>query len=118
MVFFPNKTIELWEYTEKDEVDVYGEPIIQYELIGTYPVDIQPKSPSETKKEYGEILTDVYKIYLDINTPITHTMLLRLTNEPDTYEILGSPMFNNHVLPHIKVEIQKQRKPTQLESGE
>lgn len=115
MVFFPNETLELWEYMESDsEYNVYGEPIAEYELQATVSCDIQPMSPQDNLTSFGKILQDTYKIYLDSNTPITDTMILRITGESATYKIVGSPMNNNHLLKHKKIIVQKQRKPTPL----
>ena len=117
MVFFPNEKVELWEYSEEGEIpNFYGEIIASYNLIGVYQVDFQPASQKDTMQEYGKTLEDTYKMYLNIDTPITDTMILRLVGKKDTYSIVGTPIFNNHnVLNHIKVIVQKQRQPTKLE---
>jgi len=115
MVFFPNKTAELYEYNEATEVNPYGEPIATYTLVGTYPCDFQIKSSSDTETEHGEIRTDTYKAYFDINVPLTDTMIIRFTGEPDTYEIIGSVIVNDHgLINHKKIELIKQRQPTEL----
>jgi hypothetical protein len=43
-------------------------------------------------------------------------MILRIKGQQDTYEVIGTPSDNNHLLPvmHKKLEVQKQRKPTKL----
>lgn len=38
-------------------------------------------------------------------------MVLRLKGEHDTYKIVGSPEFHTNILPHIKIQVQKTRKP-------
>lgn len=118
MPFFPNKTIELWEYTEETDVDIYGELIRTYTKVGEYPVDFQIKSSNESEETYGEIRTDTYKAYFDITVPLTDSMILKIKDKPDTYEIIGSVIVNDHILHHKKVELQKQRKPTILTSGD
>lgn len=117
MVFFPNEKVELWEYNEDGEIpNFFGETIIQYTHIGTFDVDFQPASQKDAMNDYGKTLEDTYKLYLDLSVPITDTMILRLVGKPDTYSIVGTPIFNNHnVVPHIKVIVQKQRQPTKLE---
>lgn len=116
MVLFPNEEIELWEYSENEtETDWWGETKPSYQYVGTYTCDFQNMSPKDTEEEYGKILEDAYKIYLPLDTPITDTMLIRKVGEPHTYSIKGSPSKYNHILPHIKVLVQRQRKPTQLE---
>lgn len=115
MPFFPNETIELWEYTETDTpINLLGEVEQEYNIVTEVLCDIQPLSPQDSIRSYGKILQDTYKIYLDKNVPITDTMILRIKGKPDTYKINGSPMNNNHILPHKKIIVKKQRQPTPL----
>ena len=115
MVFFPQTYIELWEYTEKEDIpNFFGESSSDYIYVGTYFVDFQNMTPKDTEKEYGKLLEDTYKIYLDTNVPITDTMIIRKQNQTTTYSILGTPQIYNTLIPHIKVLVQKQRKPLEL----
>ena len=117
MVFFKNETLELWEYTESTtEFNSYLEPKKEYHLTSTAPCDIQPMSPNDQITEFGELLTDTYKIYINPEVSIHPSMILKITGKPDTYEIIGTPMNNNHLLPvsHQKIIVKKQRKPTQF----
>ena len=120
MVFFPNEKLELFEYTETSELNSYLEPKMEYVYSTTVPCDFQPMSPSDQIKEFGELLEDTYKIYIDSKTPIDSSMILRLEGKTDTYEITGTIMDNNHLLPvqHIKVIAKKQRKPTKVVTPE
>ena len=117
MVFFPNVELELWEYGESDtEYNLYGEAELVYHLVDTVECDLQPLSTTDSLKEFGEILQDTYKTYLDINAPVTDTMICRVTGETPTYKVVGTPTRNNHkLLDHTKVILQKERKPTRLE---
>lgn len=117
MVFFPNEIVELWEYNEEGEIpNFFGETISTHNYVGSFIVDFQPVTPKDNMNDYGKTLEDTYKMYLDLDVPITDTMILRLEGKPDTYSIVGTPIFNNHnVVPHIKVIVQKQRQPTKLE---
>lgn len=117
MVFFPNQELELWGYTESStEFNPYMEPKKEYYLVTTVPCDFQVMGPNESIKEFGEVLEDTYKIYIDPTVEVTHDMVLRLKGAPDTYEITGTPINNNHLLPvkHKKLVVQKQRKPVRL----
>ncbi len=115
VLFFPNYEVELWEYTEKESRDRFlGESEYEYNLVATVPCDFQPMSMKDSQMEYGKILEDAYKIYLDGSVEITDTMVLRLVGEKDTYKITGTPSNNNHFLHHHKVVVQKQRKPIKL----
>ena len=118
MIFFPNQELELWEYTESaTEFNPYLEPVKEYYLANTIPCDFQSMGPNETLREFGEVLEDTYKIYIDRNVNVTHDMVLRIKGEPDTYEITGTPIDNNHLTPvqHKKIVVQKHRKPVKLE---
>lgn len=117
MVFFPNQELELWEYTESTtEFNSYLEPKKEYHLAETVPCDFQVMSPNDTIKEFGEILEDTYKIYIDSDVNVTPDMILRIKGEPYTYEVTGAPINNNHLQPamHKKLIVQKQRKPAKL----
>lgn len=115
VLFFPNHELELWEYSEKESRDRFlGESEYEYTLVATVPCDFQPLSMKDSQMEYGKILEDAYKIYLDGSVQITDTMILRIVGEKDTYKITGTPANNNHFLHHHKVVVQKQRKPIKL----
>ena len=114
MVFFPNEMIELWEYTETGGVDAFLDDDFTYVLEDTVKCDIQPMSPKDSLMEFGKILEDTFKIYIDKDVHITDTMVLRIVGKKDTFKIIGSPMCNNHILPHIKIVVQRQRKPLRL----
>ena len=114
MVFFPNEQLELFEYVETGELDSYLEPKKEYKLKCTVPCDFQAMTPNDDLREFGEIMDDSYKIYIDHNVPVDSGMILRLQGKNDTYEITGTVMDNNHlpVVNHIKLVVKKQRKPT------
>ena len=114
MVFFPDTSIELWEYGEEGIPDFYGETTASYSFVGVFDVDFQNLSPHDSEEEFGKILEDSYKIYMDTSVPVTDTMIIRRVGEEDTYTIEGSPQHYNSLIPHIKVIVQKQRKPTPL----
>lgn len=113
MVFFPNEKLELYQYTETTEMNYYMEPKHEYRYHSTVPCDFQSMTPSDDLKEFGEIQEDTYKIYVDKNTPVTHSMVLKLEDKPDTYEITGMVTLNNHlpIVNHIKLVVRKHRKP-------
>ena len=119
MVFFPNEQLELWDYSETSELNSYLEPKKEYTLTDTVPCDFQVMTPSDNLKEFGEELTDTYKIYIDSKVTVQSSTILRLQGKPDTYEIMGTPVINNYlpIVDHIKLVVQKQRKPTKLVGG-
>ncbi|MDD2644421.1 MAG: hypothetical protein PHC65_07055 [Methanobacteriaceae archaeon] len=46
MIFFPNKTVELWEPYFTSKIDSYtGEAIKEYKLIETLKIDFQSLNP-------------------------------------------------------------------------
>ena len=109
MIFFPNKTVTVYEYGESTtEYNVYGEPIPAYTTVGEYRGDFQPIGPSEAVEMEGTIYTDTYKLYLPLTTPITRTCEVSIDGE--YYEIIGSPEVYDHTyVGHIKVILQKKR---------
>lgn len=114
-LFFKPDNVELWAYTESNTVNMYGEPEVTYTLIGTYPCDFQPINAADTVKEFGKLLEDTYRIFLDYNVPVNDKMILRIVGSSDTYELIGSPsIFKTTILKHIELTVQKQRKPHNL----
>lgn len=111
--FFINATIELYEYTEEEEYDVYGEPIINYEKTGEYPCDWQTLSTRDSQLMFGKILNNTFKIFLDIDVPVNDKMMIKRKGEQDTYMVIGSPQKYEHFLRHQELTIQKTRKPWQ-----
>lgn len=118
MPFFINSEVELYEYSENEEYDVYGEPTVSYTLIGTYPCDFQALSNKDSQMMFGKILTDTFKLFLDLEVPITDKMMIKKKGEPDTYMLIGSPLKYNHFLKHQEVTIQRTRKPWQTIQSE
>lgn len=106
--FFNNTNIQLFEYVELDEEDFFGEKH-EYRFKGEYNVDIQPVTPSSSQEIFGRIVQDTYKIYLNIDVPISDTDLIKV---PDfgTFEIIGSVEKWNHLLHYQKAIIKKHRK--------
>ena len=117
MVYFPNHTLELYEYKESEtKVNSYYEPLKEYCLIDTIPCNFQPLSPTDSLREFGEILTDTYKVIIDYDVRVSPDMIIKLVGYDDTYEIQGTPMVNTHFVPtkHIKLILKKQRIPTRV----
>ena len=114
MVYFPNEQLELYSYRESEsEFNSYYEPIKEYYLSNTVPCNIQPLSPNDSLKEFGEILTDSFKVIIDSDVEVSPSMIIRIKGNPETYEIQGTPMVNTHFTPtkHTKIILKKQRKP-------
>ena len=120
MVFFPNYELELYEYTSLDVCDAYGNPKKGYKYHSTVPCDFQPLSYTDSMEEFGKILEDTYKIYLNPNTPVNDKMVLRLKGYDDTYNIIGTPFQNNRfqITSHIRVVVQKTRQAIKLPTTE
>ena len=108
--------IELWEYTEEEDIpNFFGESSSKYVYVGSFMGDFQNSSPRDKPEDYGKILEDSYKVYFPEDVPVTDTMILRKEGEMDTYTINGSPLHYNTLIPHIKVVLQKDRKPVPLD---
>lgn len=112
MTYFPNTIIEIWNYSP-GEIDQYGPKII-YTHTGDLKVDMQSMNHNDNQTSSGRLEGDQYKIYTNLDAPISSTSILRIKGETPTYSVIGSPERNNHLLPHLKVQIQLQQTPTQL----
>lgn len=114
--FFPNCTIELYDYTENEEYDIYGEPIVSYNKVGEYICDFQTLSTRDQQLMFGKILNDTFKLFLDFDVPITDKMMIKKKGENNTYVLIGSPQKYDHFLKHQEITVQKTRKPWQTKS--
>ena len=85
MVFFPNEKLELWAYTESTtEFNSYLEPEKVYTHESTVDCDFQVMTPKDSLKEFGEVRTDTYKIYIDSNVSVDSSMILRLQGKTES----------------------------------
>ena len=109
MTFFNNTTVSVLRLELEDSYDDYGELNGEYTTVAEYPCDLQGISPAESMKEYGEILKDTYKIYLQDDADIRPTDRLKI--DDTIYSIIGTPTPSNHLLPvsHLKLNIKKER---------
>ena len=114
--FFPNCTIELYDYTENEEYDIYGEPIVSYNKVGEYICDFQTLSTRDQQLMFGKILNDTFKLFLDFDVPITDKMMIKKKGENNTYVLIGSSQKYDHFLKHQEITVQKTRKPWQTKS--
>lgn len=114
-MYFPNTTMDIFNYVDSDKKDAYGNPIKSYVYNTTIDVDFQDSSRGDKLTEAGEILQDTYKIYLDDNVTVNSNDIFR---DPDgnTYTVIGTPILNNRfkITQHKKVELQKTNKPIKV----
>ena len=116
MPFFPNETLEIYEYVETEELNPYYEPKKTYKLVASVSTDFQTLSDSDTDTQAGEFLTDTYRAFVPINTNISEGMKFKLKGKPHTYSLIGHEVVNSRFVPtkHIKLILQIERKPTPL----
>lgn len=113
MPFFPNHTLEIYEYNENsEELNPYNEPVAEYSLVDTVAVDFQTTGTNDVLLESGETLTDTYKAYIPSNTIIKEGMKFKIKNQPHTYTLIGHEIVNSRFTPtqHIKLVLQIDRK--------
>ena len=112
MVYYPNMTMDICSYTDTESVDAYGNPRKAYVYRETINVDFQPGSRNDRLTEAGELLQDVYRIFIDHNVEVNPTDIFK-DNDGNTYTIIGTPILNNRfaVTQHKRVEVQKTNKP-------
>lgn len=112
MPYFPNTTMDVFSYVELQETDAYGNAKKGYMYRETISVDFQASSRKDTLSQAGELLQDVYKLYIDSKVTINANDIFK-DPEGNTYTIIGTPIVNNrfNLTRHIKVEVQKTNKP-------
>lgn len=119
MPFFPNETLEMYEYVESEELNPYYEPEQEYKYIGSVRTDFQTLTDTDSNLESGEILTDTYRAFIPHTITITEGMKFKLTGKPHTYTLIGHEVVNSRFTPthHIKLILQIERRPSNLEKG-
>jgi hypothetical protein len=119
MPYFYNRNLEIWEPTQESTIDLYtGEKKIKYQLYEIVDADIQQISPESSMEEYGKILKDTYRVFIDSWVTFDDKSILRIQNLKPTYQIKGTPELRDHILPYVKLIMEKQRTPTPLEDLE
>ena len=103
MIHFPDTTLQ--RYTlQTSGSGVYGETVEEYVYTDDIVVDFQNESNVEIAKQYGVELQNLYKVYLDLDTPLGDTDQLRDT-EGNRYHIIGQvqryPKFHRYTKAHI-----------------
>lgn len=112
MPYYPNTTMDIFNYVDSDEKDAYGNPIKSYVYYTTINVDFQPSRRDDRLTEAGEILQDTYRLFIDEHVEVDPTDIFR-DPSGDTYTIIGSPIVNNRfkVSSHKRVDVQRTNKP-------
>ena len=115
MAKFDNTVVKVYSLNETSNLDAYGNPKHEYIYVNSYPADMQVMSPSDSLHEFGEILTDTYKIYFNSNCSFNSSDILQ-DPEGNTYKITGTPINNTrfNLTSHIKLVVQKTNKPVKV----
>lgn len=108
-LYFPNTTMKRYTYT-KEATDVYGATTKTYEYADDIQVDLQNENNVETAKTYGVELSNLYKIYTDINTPLDDHDLLQ-DNTGNKYHIIGNIQIYNHFHNYKRAHLVIEREP-------
>lgn len=103
MIHFPDTTLQ--RYTlQTSGTGVYGETVEEYVYTDDIVVDFQNESNVEIAKSYGVELQNLYKVYLDLDTPLDDTDQLR-DEDGNRYHIIGQvqryPKFHRYTKAHI-----------------
>ena len=108
MIHFPNRVLRRYTYTKKKQ-DIYGADTYEYEYTDDLHVDFQNETNKETREEYGVEKNNLYKIYLDKNTPLNSSDELR-DDDGNTYIIVGEIQEYNHFHDYKKAHLIKKRR--------
>jgi len=107
LIHFPDTTLQ--RYTlQTSGTGVYGETVGEYVYTDDIVVDFQNESNVEIAKQYGVELQNLYKIYLDINTPLNDTDQLR-DKEGNRYHIIGQVQHYKKFHRYTKAHIVRER---------
>ena len=109
-MLFNNTTIEIWQPNiDKNNKDPYTkEPKTTYTLKETTLASFQNETTSDEQREYGEIPTNKYKIYIPLKQ-IHHQSIIRIQDSNEEYVINGKPQQYNHLIPHTKLTLELKR---------
>lgn len=111
--YYPNCRIEIYEPSESPELDCYtGEPMDTWDLVTITDADFQPTNDDDVQSEWGKELKDLFKVYVEEDTPITDKSRIKIVGETPTYDVIGSPQRWNRFHHFLKVIVQIQRQPT------
>ena len=107
MIQFPNATLHRYSLFENGR-GVYGETVTEYVYVDDITVDFQNENNVEIAKDYGVELQNLYKIYVDLNTPLLDTDQLR-DDKGRTYHILGNIKEYDHFHHYKKAHLARER---------
>lgn len=119
MIHFPNTMLELWELIESEQKDVYNTPKQEYKLYGVFPCDFQAGKHVEYNEDFGEIIQDTFFAYLEPEVKVNHEMIARIVGKPDTYSIVGDPVYstNFQYTSHLELTLTRHAQPEKLKNG-
>lgn len=107
MIFFPDTTLKRYTLTQSS-TGVYGEPRMEYEYADDITCDFQNDSNMESANTYGVELADLYKIYIDKDTPLGDTDHL-VSEDGTEYHIVGGVQDYTNQLSYKKAQLVRQR---------
>lgn len=103
--FFPDKTLHRYSQTNTGS-GVYGETIKKHEYVDDILVDFQNETNNQVAHDYGIELSDLFKIYLDIDTPLVESDMLQ-DDKDNQYLIIGGiqeyPKFHKYKKAHLQI---------------
>lgn len=112
MIFFPDTTLHRYTLLNVEGGGIYGETIQEYKYSDDILVDFQNESNQEIAHDYGVDLTDLYKIYVDLNTTITDYDRLEDDNG-NKYDILGGVKVYKKFHKYKKIHLVRVREEAQ-----
>lgn len=107
MIFFPDTTLHRYTLTQ-ESTGVYGEPRMEYQYADDITCDFQNDSNMESANTYGVELADLYKIYIDKDTPLGDTDHL-VSEDGTEYHIVGGIQDYTNQLSYKKAQLVRQR---------
>lgn len=106
-LFFPNRMMRRYTY-DPGATGVYGESVKQYTYTDDIQVDFQQENNQEFAKQYGLERQNLYKIYIDLSTPLNSDDLL-VDEDDKQYLIIGEIQEYTHFHNYKRVHLVRSR---------
>lgn len=106
-IHFPDTTLHRYACVETPG-GVYGETITTYQYQDDIRCDFQNETNQEIAEQYGIELSDLYKVYVDLNTTVNSSDLFS-DDENNTYDIIGGIKVYRKFHKYKKIILRRRR---------
>lgn len=104
MIYFPDKILHRYTYQESNTTGAYYEDMHEYVYADDILVDFQNENNQEFRHLYGVDKQNLYKIYLDLDTPLNYSDQLH-DDAGNIYTIIGDVQEYSHLHSYKKAHL-------------